>query len=186
MDDKQVNRREFLQTAALVGAAAMTVSSTFKVLGADAVPQSKTAIFVCSRCGHIEFGAAPDACPVCHSPKEDFQQNDAAFSDAQNKYKEKTVSHAPFVTAKNKSSLVNEEPAIEVAVKVGKTIHPMEQSHFIRFIDCYIDDKHVSRMMLTLGSFPTANINIKTPGSKVRIVALCNLHGYWQTEIMPS
>lgn len=30
--------------------------------------------FVCSVCGNLEIGEAPDKCPVCHSPKEVFSE----------------------------------------------------------------------------------------------------------------
>ncbi len=178
----QVNRREFLQTATAFGAAALTVGSAFNAFGAEIATPVKTGIFVCSICGHIEFGSAPDACPVCHAPHEDFKRNDAVFSDAELKFKDVAVKHVPVVTATKKSRLVTEEPSIAVEVKIGKTIHPMDESHYIRFIDCYIDDKYVSRLLLTLRNHPTAGIDIKTPGSKVRIVEMCNLHGHWQAE----
>lgn len=179
MEQKQVNRRDFLQTAAAVGAVALTIGNTFNVFGSDSPILS---VYVCSICGHLEFNTVPGVCPVCHAAKEAFQRNDTVFTDAESKFKEKTLTHAPTVTAYSKSTLVTEEPAIAVETKIGKTLHPMEQSHYIRFIDCYIDDKYVTRLLLTLATHPTVSINIKQPGKKIRIVALCNLHGYWQSE----
>jgi len=29
-------------------------------------------VFICSRCGHTVIGGAPDKCPVCQRPKEEF------------------------------------------------------------------------------------------------------------------
>ena len=31
-------------------------------------------IYLCPVCGHIEFGSAPDACPICMTKKERFVQ----------------------------------------------------------------------------------------------------------------
>jgi len=42
----------------------------------EAVQQGKdlaeTAFYLCPICGHIEFGKAPDACPICGTRKEKF------------------------------------------------------------------------------------------------------------------
>jgi desulfoferrodoxin-like iron-binding protein len=182
MEQKQVNRREFFQTASIAGITVLTAGSIFKSTGAKTPPAVKKGIFICSVCGHIEFGSAPDACPVCHSAKDKFKRNDTIFTDTQVKFKDVDDKHTPVVRATGKSTLVTEKPSIEVAAKIGSVIHPMEESHHIRFIDSYIDDVYVSRLLLTLHNHPTVGNNIKTPGSRVRIVILCNLHGYWQSE----
>ena len=33
---------------------------------------AETAFYLCPICGHIEFGKAPDACPICGTKKEKF------------------------------------------------------------------------------------------------------------------
>ena len=44
----------------------------------EAVAQGKdlaeTKFFLCPVCGHIEFGNAPDACPICGTPKTRFSE----------------------------------------------------------------------------------------------------------------
>jgi superoxide reductase len=184
MEQQQINRREFLQSASVAGMAALSFGSTFKALAAETVTSAKMGIFICSVCGHVEFGSAPEVCPVCHSPRDKFHRNDTVFTDDEAKYKDAAAKHMPVVIAKKKSTLVPEAPSIAVETRIGKLLHPMEEAHHIQFIDGYIDDRYVSRLSLTLGTHPTAGINIKTPGNNVRIVALCNLHGYWQTETM--
>jgi desulfoferrodoxin-like iron-binding protein len=133
-------------------------------------------------CGHIELGMAPENCPVCHAPKEKFTQNDKVFSEAQATYKDAAISHNPEIVVKKKSVLVSEMPAYEFEVKIGKKLHPMEEQHHIRFIDCYVDDKYFSRILLTLGSLPVVTFYTKAAGATVRAVEVCTVHGYWQTE----
>jgi len=182
MEQKPVTRRDFIQTAAVAGAAVLTAGNVFNVLGKSEASSAKTRIFICSVCGHVEFGGAPENCPICHAPKEKFEQNDTVFSDAEAKGKELTVSHTPVLVAKKKSTLISEVPCLEITVRIGKKLHPMEEAHHIRFIDCYVDDKHVSRNMLTLGSYAAGTFQVKAAGTKVRVVHVCNLHGYWQAE----
>ena len=182
MEQSQVTRRDFLQSVSMAGIATLAAGSMAGLVRAETTSSVKKSIYVCQICGHIEFGVAPDTCPVCHAPKDKFELNDAVFSDAEMKFKDKTASHLPVVHASKKSAVVTEQPSIAAEAKVGSTIHPMIESHHIRFIDFYIDDVYVSRLLLTLRNHPTAGIDIGTPGGKVRAVALCNLHGYWQKE----
>ena len=159
------------------------------------------AIFICSVCGHIEFGKAPDKCPVCMSPREKYSQNDNVFTESEEKSKEAAIKHIPSITINKECKLIPELPQIpqkkygeypannipelsctDVIVRIGKAIHPMEAAHYIRFIDCYVDDAHVSRVMLSPGVFAGACFHLKARGNKVRIVENCNIHGYWQLE----
>lgn len=180
MKTRYVSRRSFFQTATL--GAVIPVAGTMFPTPGKADPLADTPnIFICSVCGHIEFGTAPDNCPVCHAPKEKFQQNNQVFAEAEAKNKEGGVKHLPVVLVKN-STLITEPPCQEVIVRVGKTLHPMEAAHHIRFIDGYIDDKYVARADLTPGIQPAACFSLKSAGSRVRIVEWCNLHSYWQAE----
>jgi len=182
MEKQGVTRRDFIQTVSAVGIAALASGLVnHSVAGEQSAPVGKS-VFVCSVCGHIEFGAAPAACPVCHAPTDKFTRNDNVFKESAEKFKTAADKHVPVVTAKKKSMLVTEKPSIEMTAKIGSVIHPMEEAHHIRFIDCYCDDKHVARLSLTLNCHPTVGLNILKPGSKVRVVTLCNLHGYWQAE----
>ncbi len=38
------------------------------------VSERATEYYVCSICGHIEDGSAPDECPICGAPKDKFRQ----------------------------------------------------------------------------------------------------------------
>ncbi len=69
-----------------------------------------------------------------------------------------------------------------MTVRIGETLHPMQDSHFIQFIDCYVDETYVGRTQLTPGLFPATCFHLQTKGSKVTIVENCNVHGYWMAE----
>ncbi len=139
-------------------------------------------IFVCKVCGHVEFGKAPDFCPVCHVPKENFEQNNKLFTDSLEKNPDKGGKHTPKITVKHSCALIPESSCTDVVVRIGETLHPMEEAHLIVFIDCYVDDSYVSRISLSPGVNPSGTFHLKAEGSKVKIVENCNLHGYWQAE----
>lgn len=177
-----VSRRDFLNSA-VAGAAILAVAPMFSLAATGETKSKALDIYVCGVCGHVEFGGAPDKCPVCHSPREKFSLNNSIFSDAMAKLPEGAGKHAPVVAVSAKSALVSEEPCREVSVRVGKIIHPMEEAHHIAFIDCYVDDKFVGRSPLTLQLYPAATFFVKSPGAKIRVIEWCTLHGYWQTEV---
>ncbi|HBD93476.1 MAG: hypothetical protein A2015_09730 [Spirochaetes bacterium GWF1_31_7] len=139
-------------------------------------------IYVCKVCGHIEFEAAPENCPVCFAPKDKFDNNNTVFTDAMEKSKEGAVKHIPVVQVVQECGLVPEKPCTDILVRIGETLHPMEDKHFIQFIDCYVDHKYVSRIMLTPMVNPSVVFHLKETGSKVQIVEMCNLHGHWMKE----
>lgn len=181
MEKNGLSRREFLSAAA-VGAAVMATSPVFKVSAKEGTKAPMPNIYICSICGHVEFGNAPEYCPVCHAPKEKFAENNSLFSDATAKLPDGAEKHTPVIAVKKESKLVPEISCKEVSVRVGKTLHPMEEAHHIKFIDFYIDDKFVTRFFVNLQLHPAVSYSVKTNGSKVRMVELCNLHGYWQAE----
>jgi superoxide reductase len=139
-------------------------------------------LFVCGVCGHLEFDHAPQECPVCKSPKEKYSQKDTVFEESSANSKEAAVKHIPAITVNKKCGLIPEIPCTDIIVRIGATLHPMEQKHFIQFVDCYLDQKYITRIAFTPAVSPAACIHIKTPGRTVTIVENCNLHGYWKAE----
>ena len=130
-------------------------------------------------CGHIEFNAAPEKCPVCGAPQSQFPQNDKIFDESAEKSPEGAVKHVPVVKVVTDCKLIPEQSCTDILVRVGETLHPMEDKHFITFLDLYVDDKYVSRMFLSPDMYPGAVFHLKSTGSKVSVVEMCNLHGYW-------
>ncbi|HBC76415.1 MAG: desulfoferrodoxin [Candidatus Wallbacteria bacterium GWC2_49_35] len=73
-------------------------------------------------------------------------------------------------------------PAVEKTangylVKVGSVAHPMEEKHFIEFIEL-IADGIVYRKHLKPGDKPEAEFCVKAETAEVR--EYCNLHGLWK------
>lgn len=139
-------------------------------------------IFKCSACGHLEFDKAPAECPVCKSPGEKYSQSNRIFEESSEKSREAAIKHIPAITINKKCGLIPEQPCADVIVRIGATLHPMEDAHFIQFIDCYADEKHVSRILLRPQVYAAGCFHLKAIGKKVTIVENCTIHGYWKAE----
>jgi len=62
-------------------------------------------------------------------------------------------------------------------VSVGSVAHPMEEKHYIQFIELIADGK-IYRQFLNPGEAPEAVFNIEA--DKVEAREYCNLHGLWK------
>lgn len=62
-------------------------------------------------------------------------------------------------------------------VKVGSVAHPMEEKHFIEWVEIIADGK-VYREFLCPGMAPEATFEINATTVKAR--EYCNLHGLWK------
>ena len=117
-------------------------------------------VFKCGVCGNIvevmHAGAGELVC--CGQPMKLYVENtvDAA--------KEK---HVPVV----------ERTAEGYKVKVGAVTHPMEDKHWIEWVELIADGK-VYRQYLNPGQAPEAVFCIKA--DKVAAREYCNLHGLWK------
>ena len=120
----------------------------------------KLQIYKCEVCGNIvemlHAGAGQLVC--CGQPMKLNQENttDAA--------KEK---HVPVI----------EKTAAGIKVKVGSVAHPMEEKHYIEWIEIIADGK-AYRQFLKPGEAPEATFEIKA--EKVTAREYCNLHGLWK------
>lgn len=67
----------------------------------------------------------------------------------------------------------------EIIVKIGETIHPMEEKHYITFITL-VTDNNVIRYDLKPSDEPI----VRFPYVKDSIIyEYCNLHGLWKKEV---
>jgi superoxide reductase len=120
----------------------------------------KLQIYKCEVCGNIvemlHAGAGELVC--CGQPMKLFKENttDAA--------KEK---HVPVI----------EKTAAGFKVKVGSVAHPMEEKHYIEWIEV-IADGQAYRKFLNPGEAPEATFEIKA--EKIIAREYCNLHGLWK------
>jgi len=117
-------------------------------------------VYKCEACGNIvevlHGGAGELVC--CGAPMVLMSENtvDAA--------KEK---HVPVV----------EKTAGGVTVKVGEVPHPMEEKHYIEWIEIIADGK-AYRQFLNPGETPEATFNVEA--NQVTAREYCNLHGQWK------
>lgn len=80
--------------------------------------------------------------------------------------------------AKEKHVPVVEKQANGVKVKVGDVAHPMEEKHYIEWIEIIADGK-AYRQFLKPGDVPEAVFNVQADALTAR--AYCNIHGLWKS-----
>ena len=121
---------------------------------------SNQQVFKCSRCGNmiemVHFGGGPLVC--CGEPMTAVTENTTEAA---------TEKHIPVV----------EKVDGGYRVVVGSVTHPMEEKHYIEWIELIVDDVLVYRKILKAGEAPEAVF--KVDGGNVKARAYCNLHGLW-------
>ncbi len=119
-------------------------------------------VYKCGVCGNItevlHGGAGEMSC--CSAPMQLMTENtvDAA--------KEK---HVPVI----------EIGANAITVTVGSVAHPMEESHYIEWIELVADGK-AYRQFLKPGEKPVATFPVSA--KQVTAREYCNLHGHWSAK----
>jgi superoxide reductase len=117
-------------------------------------------VYKCSVCGNIvEVIHASGGTLVCCGKNMDLQ-NPNTTDAAQEK-------HVPVVK-RTKTS---------VKVKIGSKKHPMEEKHYIEWIEIIADGK-VYRHFLKPGDKPEAKFKVAAENVVAR--EYCNLHGLWK------
>ena len=81
--------------------------------------------------------------------------------------------------AKEKHVPVIEKTADGYKIVVGSVLHPMEEKHFIEWVEL-IADGTAYRKFLTAGAKPEATFCIEA--QKVTAREYCNLHGLWKAQ----
>lgn len=119
-------------------------------------------IYKCNVCGNIvemtHAGAGELVC--CNQPMQLMKENteDAA-----------TEKHVPII----------EKTDSAVIVRVGEIPHPMEDEHYIEWIEILAYGKNYKKF-LKPGDEPVATFKIDAESVIAR--AYCNLHGLWKSE----
>lgn len=121
--------------------------------------RQKKEIYKCNICGNIvEILHGGDGELVCcGQPMEKISEKTQ---------EEGLEKHVPVI----------EETENGIKVKVGSVPHPMEESHYIEWIEVLIDGKYC-RKFLNLGDAPEAEFCLK--GEKISAKEYCNVHGLW-------
>ena len=81
--------------------------------------------------------------------------------------------------AKEKHVPVIEKSDGGIKVKVGAAAHPMEEKHYIEWIEIIAGDT-VCSQFLKPGDAPEAVFKIEADIGNVTARAYCNLHGHWK------
>ena len=79
--------------------------------------------------------------------------------------------------AKEKHVPVVEKTAVGFKVKVGSVAHPMEEKHWIEWVEVIVGGK-AYRQFLKPGEAPEATFDIKA--DRVTAREYCNIHGLWK------
>ena len=66
-----------------------------------------------------------------------------------------------------------------VKVKIGSTPHPMEEKHYIEWVEI-IADGRVYRKFLNPGDKPEVEFELKA--EKIEAREYCNVHGLWKSS----
>ncbi|MFA4930381.1 MAG: desulfoferrodoxin [Patescibacteria group bacterium] len=88
-------------------------------------------------------------------------------------------------TAKNMDEGVEKHlPVVEkddqfIHVRVGEVLHPMEDTHYIEWIEIMADGQSYQQF-LNPGDKPEATFCLSAPTYLIR--AYCNVHGLWEKE----
>jgi superoxide reductase len=81
--------------------------------------------------------------------------------------------------AKEKHVPVIEKTATGFKVTVGSTAHPMEEDHYIQWIEVIADGKAYTRF-LKPGGAPEAKFDLDAASITAR--EYCNKHGHWKAQ----
>ncbi len=119
----------------------------------------KLNVFKCAKCGNIvevmHVGGGELTC--CGEPMKQLREN--TTDAAQEK-------HVPVFDGGK--------------VKVGSVAHPMQDDHFIEWVEV-INGNKVCRKFLKPGEAPEAEFACAKPGATMR--EFCNKHGLWKAEV---
>jgi len=127
-------------------------------------------IYKCNVCGNItevlHSGAGQLVC--CGQPME--------LLEAKNK-DEGLEKHLPVIE-EMPPNVCRDKDGFKV--KVGETEHPMEESHYIEWIEINTADGKSGKKFLKPGDKPEAEFYTRVEIISVR--AYCNIHGLWQKK----
>ena len=128
-------------------------------------------IYKCNVCGNIvevlHVGGGQLVC--CGQPMEllEEQTEDTGYEK-----------HVPVIEkTPNQNKFATGQAEKGVKVKVGSVPHPMEEKHFIEWIEIIADGKSC-RKFLKPGDVPEAEFEIKA--EKIEAREYCNIHGLWK------
>lgn len=120
----------------------------------------KQQIFKCEICGNIVevLHAGEGQLVCCNEPMKLVVENSEDAAEEK---------HVPVI----------ERTAEGILVKIGSAPHPMEESHYIEWIQLIADNQSY-RQYLSPGNKPQALFKLSADNVTAR--AYCNIHGLWK------
>ena len=118
-------------------------------------------VYKCEICGNIVevLHAGKGALACCNQPMKLVAENTVDAS---------LEKHVPVI----------EKAGETVTVKVGSVAHPMEEKHYIEWVEVVAGGK-IQRQYLAPGQSPEASFTSKEGALVAR--EYCNLHGMWKS-----
>ncbi len=142
---------------------------------------------VCSVCGYVHLKEnAPEKCPVCGAGSKAFNMKEDALKTKDDIVTtgESHKKHLPVITKEVSKCCSDANGQCEkIKVKVGELVHPMIPEHYITNIMFYADKEYVGGIALTPELKPAGMIALDVKGRKISIIAQCNIHGNWISEL---
>jgi len=121
-------------------------------------------IYKCEVCGHIiqvhHEGSGTLVC--CNQPMALQEEK----SEDQGMEK-----HVPVIEQRDDS----------IMVSVGDVLHPMEENHYIEFVELIVDDERYIQY-LKPNQDPIVSFKIPTEYKSLSARAYCNVHGLWASD----
>jgi superoxide reductase len=120
----------------------------------------KLEVYKCDICGNIVemLHGGQGVMTCCNQPMTLLKENTVDAS---------LEKHVPVI----------EKTADGIKVKIGAVAHPMEEKHYIEWIEIIADGK-AYRQFLAPGAAPEAFFPVKAENVQAR--EYCNLHGLWK------
>ena len=121
-------------------------------------------VYKCEICGNIvevlHTGVGELVC--CNQPMKLIDEN--TVDAAQEK-------HVPVI----------EKNGDKVVIRVGSVDHPMDENHFIEWIEIHVGNK-IGRKNLKPGELPVAEFCTVLSDEPIIVRAYCNVHGLWSSK----
>ncbi|HJO94767.1 MAG TPA: desulfoferrodoxin [Victivallales bacterium] len=127
------------------------------------IQKYKLQVYKCEKCGNIVeiINGSTGTLRCCKEEMTLCKEQTADY---------KTEKHVPIL----------EDNGTTIKVIVGSTPHPMEENHYIEWIEV-VNGDYINRQYLKPGYKPEAVFYLhKQPGLEIR--SYCNVHGLWKNS----
>jgi desulfoferrodoxin-like iron-binding protein len=91
--------------------------------------------------------------------------------------------HVPLLEVLSPES---KEEAVQLIIRVGRQMHSMTQTHYLHWVQVWIEDLKACEMSLQPGDLiPRWQLSLqRKPSMQITVKAKCNLHGVWANRLV--